>query len=43
MTTRKQLIKWLIDQERKGKAPVTWTLEEYGDGEETIIRFHTEN
>lgn len=42
MTTKEEMIKWLFDQEKQGKLPATWDqVEDYGDGDSTIIRFHT--
>ena len=42
MITKEEMIKWLFDQEKQGKLPATWDqVKDYGDGDSTIIRFHT--
>ena len=44
MTTKEELVKWLFAQEQQGKLPATWDqVEDYGDGDSTVIRFHTVN
>ena len=44
MTTKEELVKWLFAQEQQGRLPATWDqVEDYGDGDSTVIRFHTVN